>query len=76
MTQPTGPRDDLPATNGALDLAVIQALARLSGGDIAAFAEATDPPEEISRWLGEADGAQVNGLLIQTLRRWNQLRRD
>ncbi|QDT68525.1 hypothetical protein MalM25_14480 [Planctomycetes bacterium MalM25] len=76
MTSPTDPPDDSPAENGSLDLAVIQALARITGGDIAAFSEATDPPEEVVRWLGKADRAQVNGLLIQTLRRWNQLRRS
>ena len=76
MAETESPSEGAGNGGGSPDLEVIRALARLTGGDFFPFAEAVDPPDTIAQWLREADSAQVNGLLIQTLRRWNELKRS
>ncbi|MEO0530508.1 MAG: hypothetical protein AAF266_08010 [Planctomycetota bacterium] len=66
--------DASPTDEGLpLDLAVVRALARLTDGDIASFRDTTEPPPEVVGWIGCADRAGINGVLIHALRRWCEL---
>jgi hypothetical protein len=61
-----------PATT-ELDL---RTLVRLSLGDWSELADLEWPPDNIRRWLERASIRQVRGLLLTTLHRWHELRRD
>lgn len=66
----------LPDEGLTLDLAVVRSLARLTGGDIATFQHTSEPPDEVIRWLADADRSGVNGALIHAVRRWCELCRE
>jgi hypothetical protein len=59
----------------ALELDV-RTLLLLSTGDWSDLADLEWPPLSIRRWLTKADVRQVRGLLLLTLGRWHELRRD
>jgi len=59
-----------------LDVTVLQSLSRLMPGNLADLSDHRWPPKNIRKWLSQADLARTLGLLIATLRRWHQLRRD
>jgi len=54
----------------------LRTLVLLSMGDWSELADLEWPPEDIGRWLEKADVRQVRGLLLTTLHRWHELRRD
>ncbi|MEN0112005.1 MAG: hypothetical protein AAF805_14895 [Planctomycetota bacterium] len=58
----------------ALDVAVIRSLVLLTEGRVAPFAEADDPPADVTAWIASADAALVRGALIRVLRRWHATR--
>lgn len=58
---------------GNLDL---RTLVLLSMGDWSELADLEWPPERIRRWLEKADIRQIRGMLLTTLHRWHELRRD
>jgi len=59
-----------------LDMAVLQSLSRLMPDRLDELADHRWPPKNILQWLDRADLPKTNGLLIATLRRWHELRRD
>jgi hypothetical protein len=61
------------STTQDLDL---RTLVRLSMGDWSELADLEWPPDSVCRWLAKADVRQVRGMLLTTLHRWHELRRD
>jgi hypothetical protein len=45
-------------------------------GDWSELADLEWPPDKIGRWLEQADIRQVRGMLLMTLHRWHELRRQ
>jgi hypothetical protein len=54
----------------------LRTLVLLSMGDWSELADLEWPPDNIRRWLESADIRQVRGMLLVTLHRWHELRRD
>jgi hypothetical protein len=52
----------------------LRTLVVLSVGEWWELADNEWPPEQICRWLDEADPRQLRGLLLATLERWHELR--
>lgn len=57
------------------DVATIRSLSLITGGDPLEFTEHDPPPSGVRRWLRTANLRQARGLLLETLRRWHELRR-
>jgi len=55
---------------------VLQSLSRLMPENLEELADHQWPPKNILKWLSRADLPKAHGLLIATLRRWHELRRD
>jgi hypothetical protein len=54
----------------------LRTLVLLSMGDWSELADLEWPPENIRDWLAAADIRQVRGMLLTTLHRWHELRRE
>jgi len=59
-----------------LDVAVLQSLSRLMPGNLDDLSDHRWPPENIQEWLSKADLPKTQGMLIATLQRWHELRRN
>ncbi|MEM6799720.1 MAG: hypothetical protein AAF589_09415 [Planctomycetota bacterium] len=57
------------------DIEVVKSLARLAGGDLAGFADQTQPPAAVAAWINQTDPREACGLLCAALRRWHVVRR-
>jgi hypothetical protein len=57
-----------------LDVDALQALVRISGGDPSEFSDHLAPPDEVREWLKRTDIRHVRGMLLDTVRRWLELR--
>ncbi len=70
------PQISLLFTDEDLDVAVLQTLSRLMPGSLDDLSDHRWPPENIQEWLSEADLPKTQGMLIATLQRWHELRRN
>jgi len=57
-------------------VATIRSLLLLTLGDPIEFSEQRTVPGDVLAWISEADLLDIRGLLLETIHRWHELRRD